>query len=167
MKHLRKYHYKLKTHVILKYFCDGIFYGFYHQLVATIDVLKSNRNTVIIFMKWNLIHYMLKSVMKQDKIFCGFILALVRPFKWKLDFHGDDFVGFLWVQNFVWLISILRIWDLCWPWRLAMANNWDVCSIGLMDELLIYTNGKILQDFLRSCWIWKCLIKLVRHIQKS
>lgn len=56
VKHLRKYHYKLKTHVMLKSFLWS-FYGFYHQLVAT-NMLKSNRITVIIFMKWNLAHYM-------------------------------------------------------------------------------------------------------------
>ena len=42
-----------------------------------------------------------KSVLKQDKIFCGFLLALGRPFKRKLDFHGDDFLGFLCVHNLV------------------------------------------------------------------
>ena len=42
-----------------------------------------------------------ESVLKQDKIFCGYLLALIRPSN-ELDFHDDDFFGFLWVQNFVW-----------------------------------------------------------------
>ena len=96
-----------------------------------------------------------ESVLKQDKIFCGYLLALIRPSKWKLDFHDDDFVGFLWVQNCVWPMITLWIRDLSWPWKLSMANHWEVRSIGLQEELLKCANGKILLDFLRSCWIWK------------
>lgn len=112
-------------------------------------------------MKWNLTHYMHESVLKQDKRFCGFSVAFMRSFKWELDFHGDDFVGFLWVQNFVRPMSTLWIWDLCWPWKLSMAYYQEVCSIGLLNELLKCTNWNILLDFFRSCWIWKCLMKLV------
>lgn len=91
---------------------------------------------LIIFRKCNLIHYMHRSILKQDKIFYGYLLALIRLFKWTLDFHGDDFVGFLWLQNFVWPRSTLWIWDLCWPWRLSMANKWEVHSIRVLDKML-------------------------------
>ena len=80
MRHLSKFHYKLKTHVIFKSFLWD-FCGFYHQLVVTSDILKSNRNTEIIFRKCNHTHNMHESVLKQDKKFCGYLLALIRPFK--------------------------------------------------------------------------------------
>lgn len=133
----------------------GFFYDFYHQLVPQ-TIMESNRNTVVIFMKINLTH---ESVLKR------ILLALIRPFKWKW-FPRWWHVSFLWLQNFVWPMSTLWIWDLL-SLKTLNGLQLEVCSIRLLNDLLKCSNGKILLDILRSYWIWKYLIKLVRCIQKS